>query len=416
MAQTASNNNFKSKPNIKIKIIGIGGGGGNILTRMYKRKVDGVEFIALNTDAQALHFTKADKKINIGVNLTRGLGAGMDPEIGKKAAEESLPEIEEALNGADLIFITCGLGGGTGSGAAPVVAEAARKTNALIIGVVTKPFFFEGTKRMDIANEAWKKIYNNVDALITIYNDRIFNIIEKDTPILEAFKQIDEILRQGVQGISDLINFPGLINLDFANLQTILVNAGDSIIGIGKASGKDRTIKAAKAAISSPLLNLSIDGASRILFNISGHNDLTLSEITEAARIITDTADPAAKIIFGASYDNELKSGEVKVIVIAGGFGQTKQPQEELFSNSSIPEIFSHQYNTAKQESDVFSLPSSYNFKDEVKNNVKKFEDKEKNNLDNLDGEKIVSVDLTNEEKWDEKELEIPAFLRKRKK
>jgi len=412
MAQTAPNT-FKSKPNIKIKIIGIGGGGGNILTRMYKRKVDGVEFIALNTDMQALHFTKADKKIDIGSALTRGLGAGMDPDIGKKAAEESISQIEEAMNGADLIFITCGLGGGTGSGAAPVVAELARKTDALIIGVVTKPFFFEGTKRMDIANEAWKKLYANVDALITIHNDRIFNIIDKDTPILEAFKQIDEILRQGVQGIADLINFPGLINLDFANLQTILSNAGDSIIGIGKASGKDRAIKAAKAAISSPLLNLAIDGATRILFNISGHNDLTLSEITDAARLITETADSEAKIIFGASYDEELKSGEVKIIVIAGGFGKPKPPQEDLFNSNPLTNLISRHDEEEEKEKNIFSLPTSHDFKEEPKKNIKEYsqteevEDKK---------EKIVTVDLTTDNKWDEKELEIPAFLRKKKR
>ena len=411
-AQTASGN-FKSKPNIKIKIIGIGGGGGNILTRMYKRKVDGVEFIALNTDMQALHFTKADKKIDIGANLTRGLGAGMDPDIGKKAAEESIQEIEESIADADLIFITCGLGGGTGSGAAPVVAELARKTSALIIGVVTKPFFFEGNKRMDIANEAWKKLYSNVDALITIHNDRIFNIIDKDTPIIEAFKNIDEILRQGVQGIADLINFPGLINLDFANLQTILTNAGDSIIGIGRATGKDRAVKAAKAAISSPLLNLAIDGATRILFNISGHNDLTLSEITDAARLITETADPEAKIIFGASYDEELKSGEVKIIVIAGGFGKPKPPQEDLFSSDHLSNLISKRDEEEEKEKNIFSLPTSHDFKeDNFKKQKKTFEEEEIEEPK----EKIVTVDLTKDDKWDEKELEIPAFLRKKKR
>jgi cell division protein FtsZ len=395
MAQTAPNN-FKAKPNIKIKIIGIGGGGGNILTRMYKRKVDGVEFIALNTDMQALHFTKADKKIDIGSNLTRGLGAGMDPDIGKKAAEESISQIEEALSGADLIFITCGLGGGTGSGAAPVVAELARKTDALIIGVVTKPFFFEGTKRMDIANEAWKKLYVNVDSLITIHNDRIFNIIDKDTPILEAFKQIDEILRQGVQGIADLINFPGLINLDFANLQTILNNAGDSIIGIGRASGKDRAIKAAKAAISSPLLNLAIDGSTRILFNISGHNDLTLSEITDAARLITETADPEAKIIFGASYDEELKNGEVKIIVIAGGFDKPKPPQEDLFNTNPLANLISRREEEEEKEKNIFSLPTSHDFKEEPRKNTREYS-KEEEIEDKK--EKIVTVDLASDNK-----------------
>jgi cell division protein FtsZ len=235
-----------------------------------------------------------------------------------------------------------------------------------------------------------------VDSLITIHNDRVFNVIDKDTPILEAFKQIDEILRQGVQGIADLINFPGLINLDFANLQTILNNAGDSIIGIGRASGKDRAIKAAKAAISSPLLNLAIDGSTRILFNISGHNDLTLSEITDAARLITETADPEAKIIFGASYDEELKNGEVKIIVIAGGFGKPKPPQEDLFNTNPLANLISRRDEEEEKEKNIFSLPTSHDFKEESRKNTREYS-KEEEIEDKK--EKIVTVDLASDNK-----------------
>ena len=394
-----TSNVTSARPKVKIKIIGVGGAGGNILTRMYKKKAEGVDFVAVNTDTQGLHFTKSDEKVNIGLNITRGLGAGMDPEIGRQAAEESSKEILEMLGKPDLIFIASGLGGGTGSGAAPVIAKIAKETGAIVVAVVTKPFFFEGPKRMEIANESWEKLYQNIDSMITINNDRIFNVIDKDTPILDAFKQIDEILKQGVQGISDLINFPGLINLDYANLRTILKNSGESIIGIGKAIGKDRAVKAAKMAIESPLLDLSINGASRILFNISGQNDLSLSEITEAARIITDSAAKDAKIIFGASYDNELKNGELKITVIAGGFNKEAEP-EKLVPTEQFVSFFK------KQDDDFYNLNQKLH-DDEENTENKKIEI-------NKEGE--VEEEKEKEEKEDLDDIDIPPFLRKFKK
>ena len=394
-----TSNVTSARPKVKIKIIGVGGAGGNILTRMYKKKAEGVDFVAVNTDTQGLHFTKSDEKVNIGLNITRGLGAGMDPEIGRQAAEESSKEILEMLGKPDLIFIASGLGGGTGSGAAPVIAKIAKETGAIVVAVVTKPFFFEGPKRMEIANEAWEKLYQNIDSMITINNDRIFNVIDKDTPILDAFKQIDEILKQGVQGISDLINFPGLINLDFANLRTILKNSGESIIGIGKAIGKDRAVKAAKMAIESPLLDLSINGASRILFNISGQNDLSLSEITEAARIITDSAAKDAKIIFGASYDNELKNGELKITVIAGGFNKDAEP-EKLVPTEQFVSFFK------KENDDFYNLNQKLHDEEEITDNTKIEIKKEEENIE----------DDAKEENTDIDDIDIPPFLRKFKK
>ncbi len=391
------------RPKVKIKIIGIGGAGGNILTRMYKKKADGVDFVAINTDTQGLHYTKADQKINIGINVTRGLGAGMDPEIGQKSAEESAKDVSEMLGKPDLIFIAAGLGGGTGSGAAPVIAKLAKDTGAIVVAVVTKPFFFEGAKRMEIANEAWEKLFRNVDSTITINNDRIFNIIEKDTPVLEAFKQIDEILKQGVGGISDLINYPGLINLDFANLRTILKDSGESIIGIGRANGKDRAVKAAKAAIESPLLDLSIKGASRILFNISGQNDLSLSEITEAARIITDSASKDSKIIFGASYDNELKSGEIKITVIAGGFNKEDEG-EKLVTKDQFVSFFK------KENDDFYNLNQKMDDEEVVS---EEYDEKEEESEEEIEEKtEMKSFDTTD----DEDDIDIPPFLRKFKK
>lgn len=398
-----SSSTTSPRPKVKIKIIGIGGAGGNILTRMYKKKADGVDFVAINTDTQGLHYTKADQKINIGLNVTRGLGAGMDPEIGQKSAEESAKDVSEMLGKPDLIFIAAGLGGGTGSGAAPVVAKLAKDTGAIVVAVVTKPFFFEGAKRMEIANEAWEKLFRNVDSTITINNDRIFNIIEKDTPVLEAFKQIDEILKQGVGGISDLINYPGLINLDFANLRTILKDSGESIIGIGRASGKDRAVKAAKAAIESPLLDLSIKGASRILFNISGQNDLSLSEITEAARIITDSASKDSKIIFGASYDNELKSGEIKITVIAGGFNKEDEG-EKLVTKDQFVSFFK------KENDDFYNLNQKMDDDEEADEEVNEKEEEVEEEIE--EKTEMKTFDTSD----DEDDIDIPPFLRKFKK
>ncbi len=268
----------------KIKVVGVGGSGGAAINRMMASKIRGVDFIALNTDVQALHYNSAPHKIHIGKSVTKGLGAGMDREVGKKAAEESHNEIRDALKDTDMVFITCGLGGGTGSGAAPIVAEVAKELGALTVAVVTKPFSFEGPQRGHIADQAWDDLVKNVDTIITIPNDRILQIIDKKTTLLDAFKIVDDVLRQGVQGISELITIPGLINVDFADVKTIMKDTGSALMGIGSGSGENRAVEAAKSAISSPLLELSIDGAHGILFTITGGPDLTMSEVSELMR------------------------------------------------------------------------------------------------------------------------------------
>ncbi|TSA55633.1 cell division protein FtsZ [bacterium] len=356
--------NFLTK-NIQIKIVGVGGAGGNVVTRMKEKRIEGVEFVTINTDVQGLHNTKSDIKLQIGKEICRGLGAGMDPTRGREAAEESVEEINQAVQGADLLFLTCGLGGGTGSGASPIVANLAKQSGALVIAVVTKPFVFEGERRLEIADDAWDRLFNEVDALVTIPNDRVFNIIDEKTPVLEAFIKVDDVLKQGVEGMVNLIAYPGLINLDFANLRTILTEAGSTLLGIGRAKGQERAKKAAQLAISSPLLDVSIDGARRVLFNVAGGKDISLVEIHDAARTITQSIAKDAQVVFGASFDNDLRKGEIKVTVIAGGFG-------EEFRETSR------------------TLPL------EIKIPVNKEEEKEK-------------VE-------EEKGLEIPAFLRRKKK
>lgn len=306
-------------PVAAIKVLGIGGGGCNAVNRMIKAGVKGIEFIAVNTDAQALFHCEAPTKINVGKATTRGLGAGSNPDIGRQAAEESIEEIKEAIQGSDMIFITCGLGGGTGTGGAPVIANAAREMGILTVGVVTKPFSFEGNRRKNQADEGLENLKNKVDTLITIPNDRILSIIDKKTPLNDAFAVVDDVLRQGVQGIADLITVHGLINVDFADVKAVMENAGSALMGIGYGTGENRAVEAAKAAIESPLLELSIDGAKGVLFNITGGNDLSMFEVDEAARIITEAADPDANIIFGAVI-NDSYTGEIKLTVIATGF------------------------------------------------------------------------------------------------
>ena len=303
----------------KIKVVGVGGSGGSAVNRMLAGKIRGVDFVAMNTDVQALHHSSAPQKLHIGKSITRGLGAGMDPELGKKAAEESQNEIRDLLKDSDMVFITCGLGGGTGSGASPVVAEIAKELGALTVAVVTRPFGFEGPKRREIADDAWEKLARNVDAIITIPNDRILQVIDKKTSLLDAFKIVDETLRQGVQGISELITIPGLINVDFADVKTIMRDTGSALMGIGSGTGENRAADAAKMATSSPLLELSIDGAHGILFTITGGPDLMMDEVSEAASIITSSAAPDAKVISGADIDESL-SGTVRIAVIATGF------------------------------------------------------------------------------------------------
>lgn len=316
----------------RIKVIGVGGSGNNAVSRMMGGKIQGVQFIAVNTDAQQLHTTSAQSKLLIGKNLTRGLGTGMNPELGRQAAEESRDDIQEIVKGADMIFVTCGLGGGTGSSVSPVIAEAAKNSGVLTVGVVTKPFSFEGVQRSRIADEAWAQLKDKVDALITVPNDRLLHLIDKNTSVTDAFAIVDDILRHAVQGISDLITIPGLVNVDFADVKTIIQDTGSAIMGVGRASGEDRAIEAAKMAINSPLLDLSIEGAKGVLFNISGGDDLAMSEINEAAKIITESVDSEAKIIFGAVNDVKMKKGEIKITVIATGFagnGDTKPSKKD---------------------------------------------------------------------------------------
>lgn len=312
----------------RIKVVGIGGSGTNAVDRMLSAGLKGVEFIAVNTDAQALHHSKANKKIHIGKSTTKGLGAGSNPELGRKAAEESSEDIYQILKGADMVFVTYGAGGGTGTGAGPIVAGVAKEIGALTVGVVTKPFAFEGEKRKRIAEEGISVLRDKVDTLITIPNDRILQIVDRNTSLLKAFGIVDDVLRQGVQGISDLITVPGLINVDFADVKAIMANAGSALMGIGIASGENRAIEAAKAAIQSPLLELSIEGAKGVLFNVTGGKDMGMFEIDEAAKIITQAVDTEANIIFGAVLDDNLK-GQIKITVIATGFdGDTRNVSE----------------------------------------------------------------------------------------
>ncbi|MGE4554672.1 MAG: cell division protein FtsZ [Candidatus Paceibacterota bacterium] len=373
---------------ISVKVIGVGGGGNNVVSRMKEKRLEGVQLVAINTDLQGLRHSKADVKLQIGKNLCRGLGAGMDPERGQKAAEENIDEIVKIIEGTDLIFLTAGLGGGTGSGASPVIANLAKQKGALVVAVVTKPFSFEGEKRTEIAEEAWSRLYNEVDAIVTISNDKVFTIIDEKTPILEAFAKIDDILKQGVESVVQLIAQPGLINLDFNNIKTILSNAGSALMGIGRASGEERAKKAAQMAISSPLLEISIDGATRVLFNILGSRDLSLIEINDAARIITQAVSKDAQIIFGAGFDNNLRKGEIKITVIAGGF----QREEKMYPSSpleiKIPVLEETSTELAKNNQ---SLDGKSEDEEEAK------EDILKKLLENQD-------------------YETPAFLRKKKK
>ncbi|OHA58524.1 MAG: cell division protein FtsZ [Candidatus Vogelbacteria bacterium RIFOXYD1_FULL_44_32] len=315
----------------RIKVIGVGGSGTNAVNHMVNAKVRGVEFVAMNTDAQHLHASTAQKKVHVGKNLTRGLGTGMDPEIGRKAAEESLEDIQNVIKGADMVFVSCGLGGGTGTGAAPVIARTAKEQGALTVAVVTKPFIFEGKHRMMLADRGLAELQKEVDAVIVIPNDRLLGIISKDTTAESAFAMCDEILRQAVEGISNIITIPGIINVDFADIRAIMQNAGSALMGIGHASGENRAVEAARNAINSPLLDLSVDGAKGVLFTIAGGSDMTMFEIQEAAKVITESIDQDAKVIFGAIHDDKLKKSEIKVTVIACGFPESQKKKSGLF-------------------------------------------------------------------------------------
>ncbi len=306
--------------NTKIKVVGVGGSGCNAISRMKKCKIKGVTLVAINTDAQDLAKSRADLKLRIGKKATQGLGTGMNPEIGRKSALENRQEISEILKGGDMIFVTCGLGGGTGTGASPIVAEVAQELGILTLAIVTKPFSFEGQVRQKIAENGFKKLKEKVDTLISISNDKLLSTLDQNIPLVNAFWICDDILRQAVQGISDLILLPGIINIDFADVKAIMAGAGTALFGVGKAQGEGRAKKAALSAINSPLLDISPKGAKGVLFNVSGGKDISLSEINEVASIITQEVNPEAKIIFGAVQDEKLKNGEIKVTVIATGF------------------------------------------------------------------------------------------------
>jgi len=376
----------------KIKVIGVGGSGGAAVNRMIQSKIKGVEFIAINTDVQDLHASKASKKLHIGKTVTRGLGAGMNPELGQKAAEESQNEIRDLLKGADMVFITCGLGGGTGTGASPVVADLARDIGALTVAVVTKPFSFEGAQRRSIAEKGFEELVNRVDTIITIPNDRILQVVDKKTSLLDAFMFADEVLREGVQGISELITTPGLINVDFADVKAIMKGSGSALMGIGRSKSENRAAEAAKDAVNSPLLDVSIDGAKGILFSIAGGANLGMHEINEAAKIITGQADPDAKIIFGAVIDENLKD-EIKITVIATGFsgGRTYGGMGTVDIPVNMPYTPSFTTKQAKKIMESKSAP--------VKEAPKKPE---------------VKIIIDEIAVTDEDDLEIPPFIRKK--
>jgi cell division protein FtsZ len=342
----------------RIKVIGVGGSGGNAVNHMVNQKVKGVDFIAVNTDAQDLHNSLAKKKIHIGKNLTKGLGTGMSPDLGRKAIEETKEEVQEAIKGSDMVFISCGLGGGTGSGASPVVANISRESGALTVAVVTKPFFFEGQHRARIANEALNALRQEVDAIIVIPNDRLLNNISKETTAKNAFAMCDDVLKQAVEGMSDLITTPGIINVDFADVKAILKDAGSALMGIGIASGEKRAEEAARTALNSPLLDVSINGARGVLFSIAGNDDLTMFEIQDAAKIITESMDPDAKVIFGTIKDEKLNKGEVKVTIIASGFPEEHQGRVDR-SQQSPSFVRPREEEPKIEKSKIFNIMSS---------------------------------------------------------
>lgn len=420
-----------------VKVVGIGGAGGNIASRISRDFVRGVDFIAINTDHQDLDQCTVRHKLYIGKSLTKGLGTGMNPELGRQAAEENRSEIAEAVQGADLVFLTAGLGGGTGSSATPIVAEAAKQSGALTIAVVAKPFSFEGAQRERIASEALIKLKDKVDALIVVPNDRIFTVIGKDTPLLKAFEAIDDVLRRALRGIVEMIAMPGLINIDFADVKNIMQDAGVTIVGVGIASGAERAVNAVNQALHSPLLETSPEGAKAVLLGISGSRDLKMSEVNDAAKVIAQTADPGARIIFGAYYDRNVKPGQIKVTVVAAGFNGA-QPNS-LFGGGPA----SLRLNDRDRERDrdlMFTPPtrstptniqapvgSKKVSSHEFENPLERDRDRERNEFfaptakkdDGKNKSGNIGSNGTNAKEAKEKESDpwdIPAFLRRRKK
>lgn len=380
----------------RIKVIGVGGGGCNAINHMINHKVRSVEFIAMNTDVQDLHKSLAEKKIHLGKNLTKGLGAGMNPEIGARAAEETKAEIQDAIKGADMVFITCGEGGGTGTGGAPIVARAAKEQGILTVAVVTKPFFFEGNQRMRLAEKGIEELEAEVDAIIVIPNDRLLALAGKDTTFKDAFSKCDEVLRQAVEGISELIASPGIINVDFADMKSVLTDAGTALMGVGYAAGDGRAEKAAIQAINSPLLDISINGAKGVLFAISSNDDLIMAEFQDAAKVITESIDKDARVIIGTIFDERMKKGELKITVIATGFPTETGKKSNLFSaNAQL-------FNRTEQSSPAAApmAAAQPEKKDAPQPMIQKVESKD---------EPIIEDTEDGEEDWGT----IPAFLRR---
>lgn len=382
-----------------IKVIGVGGAGGSAINRMKDAGLHGVQFIAMNTDAQALHNSKADVKIHLGHSTTNGLGAGADPTVGEAAASESRDEIRQALEGADMVFVTIGAGGGTGSGAGHVVAEVARELGILVVGVATRPFSFEGEKRRLNAEWAITHLGRQVDTLITIPNDRLLQTIDRRTPLLETFKIADDVLRQGVQGISELITEHGLINLDFADVKAIMSNAGSALMGIGRASGESRAVQAAQQAIESPLIEVSIDGAKGVLFNVTGGYDMSMAEIQEAAEIITSAVSPDANIIFGATLKPEMED-ELVITVIATGFDSETFHQQDVSLNDDVPSSAQVSSDNDVDEEMVRDIDMELTHEDSAR----------------VFADESESTTIWNDASEEDHEDDTPAFLRRRKK
>jgi cell division protein FtsZ len=391
----------------KIRVIGVGGGGGNAISSMINQSnIQGVEFVAINTDAQALLRNPASTKVQVGENLTKGLGSGGDPEIGRQAAEESAEKIKDMLEGSDMVFLTAGMGGGSGTGATPIVAKIAKEVGALTVAVVTKPFSFEGTRRMVAAEEGIDMLKDKVDTLIVIPNQRIMDVVDRKLSLLEAFKVADSVLGQGVQGISEIITLPGLVNVDFADVRTIMSNAGSALMGIGTGIGENRAQAAARAAIASPLLEVTMDGARGVLFNIVGGNDLTMTEVDEAAKIISSSADPDANIIFGATIDESMHD-QMRITVVATGFDQTKQRLQQFvsphYSKQPVPEPLPNPFVTQG---------SASSYQDDSN------QDREEDHRQEQQQPQQQSAPQQNtqppQRESEEDEWDIPAFLRQR--
>ena len=405
------------KPDIesfaRIRVVGVGGSGGNAINHMINSKVEGVDFIAINTDAQDLHHSKAKKKIHIGKNLTRGLGTGMNPELGKRAAEETKEEIQEALKGSDMVFVTCGMGGGTGTGAAPVVAQIAKELGALTIGVVTRPFSFEGIQRSRLAEQGIANLKKAVDAIIEIPNDKLLSLVDKDTSVQEAFALCDDILKEAVVGISDLITTPGIINVDFADIKAVMESAGSALMGIGSAAGEGRATKAAQEAINSPLLDIKIDGATGVLFAIAGGDDLGMLEIQEAANVITKSVDPNARIIFGTIRDENLKKGSIKVTVIATGFKTDKTSLTQ--ESESVKDTEKTEEEEEKSFAPSFFAGKKKEEKEEIHNELPDF-DEELETEEEIETKKEIKEDPIKNKDLDDEDDDwggIPSFLKR---